>query len=93
LSDQDAVEIEYQTRREDVRSEILSMSVIREIGVNMYKERSRVPNQVRMVTEVRLDREPNRFSFSARKSEIHCRNEVERLVRKKFPVRLIAVCS
>jgi hypothetical protein len=33
-----------------VRSEILSMSVIREIGVNMYKERNRVPNQVRMVT-------------------------------------------
>jgi hypothetical protein len=50
LSDQDAVEIEYQTRGEDVRSEILSMSVIREIGVNMYKERNRVPNQVRMVT-------------------------------------------
>jgi hypothetical protein len=29
LSDQDAVEIEYQTRGEDVRSEVLSMSVIR----------------------------------------------------------------
>lgn len=50
LSDQDAVEIEYQTRREDVRSEILSMSLIREIGVSMYKGRSRVPNRVRMVT-------------------------------------------
>jgi hypothetical protein len=50
LSDQDAVEIEYQTRREDVRSEILSISVIREIGVNMYKERNRVPNRIKMVT-------------------------------------------
>jgi hypothetical protein len=50
LSDQDAVEIEYQTRGEDARSEILSMSVIREIGVNMYKERNRVPNQLRMFT-------------------------------------------
>ena len=35
LSDQDEVEIEYQTRAGDVQPETLSMSAIREIAVNM----------------------------------------------------------
>jgi hypothetical protein len=50
LSDQDEVEIEYQTRAGDVRAEPLSMSGIREIAVNMYKKRTRLSNPVGMVT-------------------------------------------
>jgi hypothetical protein len=50
LSDQDAVEIEYQTRAGDVRSETLSMSAIRETVVNMYKRRTRLSNPIDMVT-------------------------------------------
>jgi hypothetical protein len=50
LSDQDEVEIEYQTRAGDVQSETLSMSAIREIAVNMYKKRTRLSNPVGMVT-------------------------------------------
>jgi hypothetical protein len=50
LSDQDAVEVEYQTRAGDVRSETLSMSAIRETVVNMYKRRTRLSNPIDMVT-------------------------------------------
>jgi hypothetical protein len=50
LSDQDAVEIEYETRAGDLRSETLSMSAIRETAVNMYKRRTRLSNPIDMVT-------------------------------------------
>jgi hypothetical protein len=50
LSDQDAVEVEYQTRAGDVRSETLSMNAIRETAVNMYKRRTRLSNPIDMVT-------------------------------------------
>ena len=50
LSDQVAVEVEYQTRAGDVRSETLSMSAIRETVVNMYKRRTRLSNPIDMVT-------------------------------------------
>jgi hypothetical protein len=50
LSDQDAVEVEYQTRAGDVRSETLSMSAIRETAVNMYKRRTRLSNPIDVVT-------------------------------------------
>jgi hypothetical protein len=50
VSDQDEVEIEYQTRAGEARSETLSMSAIREIAVNMYKKRSRLSNPIGMVT-------------------------------------------
>jgi hypothetical protein len=50
LSDQDEIEIEYQTRAGDIRAETLSMSAIREIAVDMYKKRTRLPNPIGMVT-------------------------------------------
>jgi hypothetical protein len=50
LSDQDGIEIEYQTRAGDVRAETLSMSAIRETAVNMYKKRTRLANPIGMVT-------------------------------------------
>jgi hypothetical protein len=50
LSDQDEIEIEYQTRAGDIRAETLSMSAIREIAVDMYKKRTRIPNPIGMVT-------------------------------------------
>jgi hypothetical protein len=49
-SDQDEIEIEYQTRAGDIRAETLSMSAIREIAVDMYKKRTRLPNPIGMVT-------------------------------------------
>jgi hypothetical protein len=50
LSDQDDVEIEYQTRDGDVRLEKLSMNFIRETGVDMSKKRTRLSNPIGMVT-------------------------------------------
>lgn len=50
LSDQDEIEIEYQTRAGDIRAETLSMSAIREIAVGMYKRRTRLSNPIGMVT-------------------------------------------
>jgi hypothetical protein len=50
LSDQDDVEVEYQTRDGYIRKETLSMSAIREIAVDMYKRRSRLSNRIGMVT-------------------------------------------
>jgi hypothetical protein len=49
-SDQDEIEIEYQTRAGDIRAETLSMSAIREIAIDMYKKRTRLPNPIGMVT-------------------------------------------
>ena len=50
LSDHDAVEVEYQTRAGDVRSETLSMSAIRGTAVNMCKRRTHLANPIGMVT-------------------------------------------
>jgi hypothetical protein len=50
LSDQDEIEIEYQTRAGDIGAETLSMSAIREIAVDMYKRRTRISNPIGMVT-------------------------------------------
>jgi hypothetical protein len=50
LSDQDEIEIEYQTRDGDIQAETLSVSAIREIAVDMYKKRTRLPNPIGMVT-------------------------------------------
>ena len=44
------VEIEYQIRSGEARSEILLMDLIREIAVNMYKERSRISNPIDILT-------------------------------------------
>ena len=44
------VEVEYQTREREVQSEILLMDSIREIGVNMYKQRSRISNPIDLRT-------------------------------------------
>jgi hypothetical protein len=50
LSNQDEIEIEYQTRGGDVLNETLSMSAIREIAVDMYKKRTCLSNPIGMVT-------------------------------------------
>ena len=44
------VEIEYQTRAGQTQAEILLMDLIREIAVNMYKQRTRVSNPVEILT-------------------------------------------
>jgi hypothetical protein len=44
------LEIEYQTRAGELRSEILDTSSLREIGVSMYKRRSRISNPVTLLT-------------------------------------------
>jgi hypothetical protein len=49
FSDQAAVEIEYQTRAGDVRSETLGVNFLRETGVEMYKKRARL-NRITMIT-------------------------------------------
>ena len=53
LSDQDEIEIEYQSRDGDIGEEILSMSAIRETAVDMYKKRTRLPNPIDMITRKR----------------------------------------
>jgi hypothetical protein len=50
LSDQDEIEIEYQTRAGDIRAETLSVSAIRETAVDMYKRRTRLSNPIGMIT-------------------------------------------
>jgi hypothetical protein len=45
-----AVEIEYQTRGGDVRTENLTMSFIRETCVHMYKRRTRLSNPINILT-------------------------------------------
>jgi hypothetical protein len=49
LSDDAAIEVEYQIRGGDIRSETLSMNVIRETAVDMYKRRTRLSNPISMV--------------------------------------------
>ena len=50
LSDDAEVEIEYQTRGGDIRTETLSMNVIRETAVDMYKRRTRLSNPISILT-------------------------------------------
>lgn len=50
LSDDGDIEVEYETRAGDIRSETLTMSFIREAAVRMYKRRTRLPNPISMVT-------------------------------------------
>jgi len=50
LSDDAEIEIEYQTRGGDIRAEALSMNVVRETAVDMYKRRTRLSNPISMLT-------------------------------------------
>ncbi len=52
-SDQGDVELEYETRAGDIRSETLALSFIREAAVHMYKRRSRLSNPISMLTRER----------------------------------------
>jgi hypothetical protein len=49
-ADQGDVELEYETRAGDIRSETLALSFIREAGVQMYKRRTRLSNPIGMLT-------------------------------------------
>src|SRR6266542_6571357 len=53
LSDDAEIEIEYQTRGGDIRAETLSMNVVREIAVDMYKRRTRLTHPITMLTRER----------------------------------------
>ncbi|HEX9786630.1 MAG TPA: hypothetical protein VGB09_01335 [Candidatus Binatia bacterium] len=53
LSDDGDVEIEYETRAGDIRSETLTMSFIREAAVRMYKRRTHLSNPISMLTRER----------------------------------------
>ena len=44
------IELEYQTRSGEMRSETLAMNAIRDIAVNMYKQRRRISNPIDMLT-------------------------------------------
>jgi hypothetical protein len=48
--DHAVVEIEYQTRAGDVRTENLTMSVIRQSSVDMYKRRTQLSNPIDILT-------------------------------------------
>jgi hypothetical protein len=48
-----AVEIEYETRVGEIKSEILTLSFIRESAVRMYKRRTRLPNTIELATRRR----------------------------------------
>jgi hypothetical protein len=50
LSDDAEIEIEYQTRGGETRTETLSMDLIRETAVDMYKRRSRLSNPISILT-------------------------------------------
>jgi hypothetical protein len=50
LSNDGDIEVEYETRTGDIRSETLTMNFIREAAVRMYKRRTRLPNPIGMVT-------------------------------------------
>jgi hypothetical protein len=50
LSDAGDVELDYQTRGGDMQSETLDTSSIREIAVNMYKQRNRISNPTNTIT-------------------------------------------
>jgi hypothetical protein len=47
------IEIEYETRAGDVQVENLTMSLIREASVHMYKRRARVSNPINIITRRR----------------------------------------
>jgi hypothetical protein len=51
--DDPGVEIEYESRAGDVRSETLAMSFIREAVVHMYKRRTRLSNPINILTRQR----------------------------------------
>ena len=51
--DDPAVEVEYESRAGDVRSETLEMSFIREAVVRMYKRRARISNPINILTRQR----------------------------------------
>ena len=46
----DQLALEYQTRDGSLQSEILDIRSIREIGISMYKQRSRIANPVTLIT-------------------------------------------
>jgi hypothetical protein len=48
-----AVEVEYETRIGEIKSETLTMSFIRESAVRMYKRRTRLPNTIELATRRR----------------------------------------
>jgi hypothetical protein len=50
LSGEGDVEVEYETRAGDLRSETLEMSFIREIAIDMYKRRTRLSNPISILT-------------------------------------------
>jgi len=50
LPDAEGVELEYQTRNGELQSEILEMSLIREVAVNMYKRRHSISNPTNTIT-------------------------------------------
>jgi hypothetical protein len=50
LSDQNQLEIAYETRDRELRTATLPMSFIRASAVNMYKRRSRLSHPIGMVT-------------------------------------------
>ena len=47
------LEVEYETRAGEIRSETLPMSFIREAAVRMYKRRTRLSNPISMLTRER----------------------------------------
>jgi hypothetical protein len=53
IAEQPAVEVEYQTRAGDVRTENLTMGAIRETSVLMYKKRTRLSNPISILTRQR----------------------------------------
>jgi len=53
IADEPGVEIEYQTRAGDIRTENLTMSVIREASVHMYKKRTRLSVPISILTRQR----------------------------------------
>ena len=53
IADQPVVEIEYQTRTGDIRTENLPRNVIHEASVRMYKRRTRISNPISILTRQR----------------------------------------
>ena len=53
LSDSPSIDIEYETRDGEIRSENLSMSFVRESSVRMYKRRTQLSNPISILTNRR----------------------------------------
>lgn len=51
------IEIEYQTSAGELQSETLLVGLIREVGVNMYKRRTRIANPVDILTKRNVTRQ------------------------------------